>query len=200
MEMGLTGPILIWFISIHLQYIRFFQLFLRYKWTAKPMKRILYIIGIIIFFLPSVVKAQYISADPATGVISACVGTASSSPNIQQITVSGGLLSSDVVVTAPNNFEVSLAGTGGFGNSITLPSTGGGGFFWWLHRFRVFGCFGSGREYFGVCYANFRRCNQKGTGKRYSDCSAGGKRYIQPNQIKRYGHSAYKFYRNSQSL
>jgi hypothetical protein len=129
MEMGLTGPILIWFISIHLQYIRFFQLFLRYKWTAKPMKRILYIIGIIIFFLPSVVKAQYISADPATGVISACVGTASSSPNIQQITVSGGLLSSDVVVTAPNNFEVSLAGTGGFGNSITLPSTGGAVFF-----------------------------------------------------------------------
>ncbi len=66
-----------------------------------------------------------ITAGPTTGTISACAGTASTSPNIQQFTVSGSDLTADIVATAPNNFEVSLSAGSGFGNSVTLPLSGG---------------------------------------------------------------------------
>ncbi len=65
-----------------------------------------------------------IVAGAATGSISACAGTVSASPNIQQFTVSGGDLSADIVATAPNNFEVSLSPGSGFGSSVTLPLSG----------------------------------------------------------------------------
>ncbi len=66
-----------------------------------------------------------ITAGAATGNISACAGTASASPDIQQFTVSGIDLTADIVATAPNNFDISLSAASGFGNSVTLPLSGG---------------------------------------------------------------------------
>ncbi len=66
-----------------------------------------------------------ITASIATGTISACVGTASTSPNIQQFTVSGSNLSAVVTTTAPIGFEVSLTANSGFGNSVTLNQSAG---------------------------------------------------------------------------
>jgi len=66
-----------------------------------------------------------ITASPATGNITSCVGTASASPNIQQFTVSGSNLSAPVTATAPIGFEVSLTSGSGYGNSVTLNQTAG---------------------------------------------------------------------------
>jgi gliding motility-associated-like protein len=66
-----------------------------------------------------------ITVTTATGTISACAGTASISPDIMQFNVSGNGLSSNIIVTAPINFEVSLTAGGGFGNSLTLNQSGG---------------------------------------------------------------------------
>ncbi|WP_184545395.1 gliding motility-associated C-terminal domain-containing protein [Mucilaginibacter sp. FT3.2] len=61
----------------------------------------------------------------ATGVISACEGEASVSPAIQQFTVSASGLSADVAVTAPANFEVSLAANGTYDTGIVLTQISG---------------------------------------------------------------------------
>ncbi len=66
-----------------------------------------------------------ITAGTATGAISACVGTASVSPNVQQFTVSGNGLTANVTATAPAGFEVSLAAGSGYGSSVTIPQTSG---------------------------------------------------------------------------
>ena len=66
-----------------------------------------------------------IVASAATGTISACMGTASASPNIQQFTVSGNNLTTNIVATAPAGFQLSLSSAGGFTNSISLSPTGG---------------------------------------------------------------------------
>ncbi len=60
-----------------------------------------------------------------SGNISACAGSASSSPNIQQFTVSGSALLSDITLTAPVGFEISLSTTGGYNSSLTLTQSGG---------------------------------------------------------------------------
>jgi gliding motility-associated-like protein len=60
-----------------------------------------------------------------TGAISACAGTASASPAIQQFTVSASGLSADVLVTAPADFEVSLTADGAFSASVMLMQTSG---------------------------------------------------------------------------
>ena len=64
-----------------------------------------------------------ITANPATGTITACVGTASASPNIQQFTFSGSDLSAPVVVNAPIGFQVSLTPGSGYGNSLTIDQS-----------------------------------------------------------------------------
>jgi len=73
----------------------------------------------------AVTLVPYLNAEPITGTISACAGSTSFSPNIQQFIVSGNNLSGNITATAPPNFEVSLASGSGYGNSVTLtPSNG----------------------------------------------------------------------------
>jgi len=66
-----------------------------------------------------------ITATTASGAISACAGSASASPQIQQFTVSGSGLTGNITATAPTNFEISLAAGSGYSNSLTLNQTGG---------------------------------------------------------------------------
>src|SRR6185437_14473288 len=61
----------------------------------------------------------------ANGSISACSGSTSSSPNIQQFTVSGNALSTDITATAPIGFEVSLSQLNGYSGTVTLMQSGG---------------------------------------------------------------------------
>jgi gliding motility-associated-like protein len=63
-------------------------------------------------------------AGTVTGAISACLGTVSASPNIQQFTVSGNNLSAGITVTAPPGFEVSLAPGSGYVTSLTVTLSG----------------------------------------------------------------------------
>jgi len=64
-------------------------------------------------------------AGTVTGTISACAGTSSVSPFVQQFTVSGNALTGNITATAPANFEVSLTSSGEFGNSVTITESGG---------------------------------------------------------------------------
>src|SRR6185312_10127019 len=66
-----------------------------------------------------------ITAGPATGNISACVGAASVSPNIQQFTVSGVNLTGNIKAAATAGFEVSLSAGSGFSSSVTLATLNG---------------------------------------------------------------------------
>lgn len=66
-----------------------------------------------------------IITNPVTGSISACVGSASASPDIEQFTVSGNNISADVTATAPKDFEISLTAGSGYGNSLTIPQSAG---------------------------------------------------------------------------
>lgn len=66
-----------------------------------------------------------ITASPVTGTITACVGTASASPNIQQFTVSGSNLSAPVTANATTGFEVSLTAATGYTNSVMLNQSSG---------------------------------------------------------------------------
>jgi len=66
-----------------------------------------------------------ITAGTATGTISACQGSPSASPDIQQFTVSGTGLTNNITATTPAGFEVSLSAESGYGNSVTVPQTGG---------------------------------------------------------------------------
>ena len=67
-----------------------------------------------------------ITVSSATGIIDACAGTASDSPDIQQFTVSGsGNLTADITAKAPAGFEISLNQAAGFGSTITLTQAGG---------------------------------------------------------------------------
>ncbi len=72
---------------------------------------------------PSLSSPPAITVSNATGNISACVGTPSASPNIQQFSVSSNNLSGSVIATAPTGFEVSLSATSGYSNSVTLTQT-----------------------------------------------------------------------------
>ncbi|MGZ3831922.1 MAG: beta-propeller fold lactonase family protein [Mucilaginibacter sp.] len=69
--------------------------------------------------------APVITSGPATGIISACIGSVSISPNIQQFAVSGNALTTNITVTAPANFQVSLAAGSGYGSSVSLTESGG---------------------------------------------------------------------------
>jgi len=66
-----------------------------------------------------------INPGPISGTISACLGSASASPNIQQFTVSGSNLTNDITATAPAGFEVSLSQGSDFGTTLTIPESAG---------------------------------------------------------------------------
>lgn len=68
---------------------------------------------------------ELIAPPAATGTISACVGSPSASPNIQQFTVSGAGLTNDITGTVSGGFEVSLLAGSGFGSSVILKQSGG---------------------------------------------------------------------------
>ena len=104
------------------------------------MKKYLRLISAIVFSLITTVGAQsgqqvnhilsttaapQLIVGDVSGVISACAGTASVSPAIQQFPVSASGLSADVTVTAPNNFEISLVTDGTYSNSVILTQNSG---------------------------------------------------------------------------
>jgi gliding motility-associated-like protein len=67
--------------------------------------------------------APSLSVTNVTGTISACAGSPSASPLVQQFSVSGRGLTAGPLVTAPSGFEVSLSPGGGYGNSVKLTTT-----------------------------------------------------------------------------
>ena len=79
--------------------------------------------GAPIVFTITVNPSPTITAGAVTGSISACPGTASSSPNIEQFTVSANNLTDNLVATAPSGFEVSLAAGSGYGASVSIAPT-----------------------------------------------------------------------------
>lgn len=90
------------------------------------MRNKLLVLGFICFFclIAPVIYGQTITAGTATGTIIGCAGSASASPNLQQIVVTGTGLSTNITATAPSNFELSLAASGPFANTIALPQSG----------------------------------------------------------------------------
>lgn len=60
-----------------------------------------------------------------TGSITACQGSPSTNPDLEQFTVSGSGLIGNVQVTAPPNFEVSLNLASGYTITLTLAETAG---------------------------------------------------------------------------
>ena len=70
-------------------------------------------------------SAPAITKTAVSGIISACFGSASTSPAIQQFKVSGSGLTANITANAPAGFEVSLAAGSSYANSITLVQAGG---------------------------------------------------------------------------
>lgn len=66
-----------------------------------------------------------ITASAATGTILGCAGSPSSSPNLQQFTVSGSGLTDNVTATAPSGFEISLSENSGYAGTLLIPQTAG---------------------------------------------------------------------------
>ncbi|WP_413670965.1 gliding motility-associated C-terminal domain-containing protein [Mucilaginibacter sp. Mucisp86] len=60
-----------------------------------------------------------------SGSITACQGSASSSPDLQQFPVTGNSLVSDMQIAAPANFEISLNPATGYTTMLTLAPTAG---------------------------------------------------------------------------
>jgi gliding motility-associated-like protein len=73
---------------------------------------------------PASIATPAITEGSVTGNISACAGTASASPQIEQFTVSGTNLTANITATASTGFEVSLSASSGYGTSVTLTQTG----------------------------------------------------------------------------
>ena len=71
------------------------------------------------FSLPSTTVAS--TSSSLSGFVS-CVGTSST---FQTTSVSGSVLSNDITVTAPSNYEISLTSGSGYASSLTLTQTGG---------------------------------------------------------------------------
>ena len=74
---------------------------------------------------PKTLAQPILTTTVPTGNITACVGNASVSPNIQQFMVSGTDLLNDVVAVAPTGFEVSTTANGIYSNSVTITQSGG---------------------------------------------------------------------------
>jgi YVTN family beta-propeller protein len=73
----------------------------------------------------SVGPIPLITAGTVTGIITACQGSSSANPNVQQFIVSGSNLTNNITVTAPSGFEVSLAPDGGYAGNVTITQSGG---------------------------------------------------------------------------
>jgi len=73
----------------------------------------------------SCVAGPTIFASPVTGTITACAGTASVDPDLQQFSVSGAQLTGNINITAPTNFQISTTIGSGYTGSITLTQSGG---------------------------------------------------------------------------
>jgi gliding motility-associated-like protein len=82
----------------------------------------------VLFYLFSVFDAAgqspNISAGPISGSISACAGTASSSPNIERFVVAGDHLISNITIAASAGFEISANATSGYTTNLTLTKSG----------------------------------------------------------------------------
>jgi hypothetical protein len=76
-------------------------------------------------YVLTVATVPVITTGAVSGSISACTGTASASPGVQQFNVSGVNLTADIIVTAPTGFEVSTTLGSGYGSSVTLTQTSG---------------------------------------------------------------------------
>ncbi len=74
---------------------------------------------------PPAALPPVISVSGISGTISACEGTPSSAPAIEQFTVSGNYLNSSINITAPNFFEISITEENGYTNTVTVPASGG---------------------------------------------------------------------------
>jgi len=83
--------------------------------------------GAPVTFTITVNPTPLITASAVTGNITACEGTASASPNIEQFTVSGINLTGDITLTTPPGgaFELSLSAGSGYSNSLTLTPVAG---------------------------------------------------------------------------
>jgi gliding motility-associated-like protein len=66
-----------------------------------------------------------LTASSASGNITACQGSPSASPDLQQFTVTGTNLKSGVQLTVPANFEVSLSQNAGYSNTLTIVPMAG---------------------------------------------------------------------------
>jgi gliding motility-associated-like protein len=72
-----------------------------------------------------IIATPQITASITTGSITACQGTASADPDIQQFVVSGSSLTGNVIATAPANFEISLSRGSGYGSQLSIAAAGG---------------------------------------------------------------------------
>jgi len=66
-----------------------------------------------------------ITTSVVTGIITTCLGSASTIPNIQQFQVSGLGLTGNITATAQPGFEISLTAASGYGNSLNLAQMAG---------------------------------------------------------------------------
>jgi len=79
----------------------------------------------VVTFTIQVDPSPNIQVSAITGSISACVGTASLSPNIGQFVVSGSVLNADIDIVAPTDFEISLNANNGYTHNISIPAVAG---------------------------------------------------------------------------
>ncbi len=83
----------------------------------------------LLLLLSSSAKAQVggpsYGTDRAHGTITACVGMASASPNIQQFTVYGNDLTTAMDIAAPQYFELSLSPLSGYSGGVSISPVNG---------------------------------------------------------------------------
>lgn len=69
--------------------------------------------------------SPFINVNTVTGEIATCQGSASASPNVQQVPVSGSGLTGNITLNAPAGFEISLSPGSGYGPGVSInPSSG----------------------------------------------------------------------------
>lgn len=69
--------------------------------------------------------APVFNISTVTGNITACMGTASASPDIQQFTISGSNLTGNIDLTSPPGFEISIMPANAYSNNVTIIPTAG---------------------------------------------------------------------------
>jgi gliding motility-associated-like protein len=74
---------------------------------------------------PDPAIGPYITAGPATGNISSCLGSPSANPKLQQIKVSAVNLSANLTAIAPAGFELSLNAGSGYEGTVTITPNAG---------------------------------------------------------------------------